>query len=389
MDAESGKQAGDDSLLAEGWSPPSFAELHAHDPSLASAMGAPVVRPGQRRRRRHRVRHSARSTPNRFGHCPADPRRFRPWNVPAFLRPGLQAHEAAYFARGTNADPHPALLLRAKPGTLREARRLGKTGPVLLSRKRVRSDLRESQDLFAQFILKHVDLDSHAVGKPPNDQGHIVPYSLGEMLDAVRQEIVHLPNAILTNPDSSDGAGHPRAYFSLSTLCRRIRDFRDAGYIVRWQHREYEAGEDGQDDWDGFVANMRVTRAFFRALGYTDKDLKEEALRRRAERGYKTEISPPVHSPRYEAFLQRQRAEGHRSAHERANPFARQLISRTVDVCLTANATAAEDPAAATVAAEVLELVRRQPGGAQTSTAQLRRAVQHKLRVRRPPRPPP
>jgi hypothetical protein len=218
----------------------------------------------RRRARYHRTRRWSRETPNSFGHCPAKPRfpardPKKKWTT--FLGQLEVMEKERYGVRGTNADPYPALLQRQIAGQVLKRRAAGQ--PIVQTRLWIRSDLAESQCRFALFLLRHVDEDSHLVGKP-DGEGHIVPYSIDEIAQETR--------------------------YSRSTIDRRISDYVNAGFIFRWQEKMLVVDETtGEESWVSFASHMRVTLSFFSTFGVSEETLKGLRQHRQRLNGYKNE----------------------------------------------------------------------------------------------------
>jgi hypothetical protein len=226
------------------------------------AVPAAKDQPKRKRRgrsRSQRARRARRLTENHWGHCPARPRWPKQKGTTTLTGQLMALEKANYFVRHTNADPHPALLLRQLEGQVRANREKGL--PVWQARKWIRTDLAESQHRFSLFLLQHVDVDSHLVGKPDH-KGHIIPYSIAEIVEETG--------------------------LSRATVNRRISDFVLAGYIFRWQEKLKDFDEEThEEEWVSFVAHMRVNIAFFGALGISEEEL--AALKKNVQhyRGYK------------------------------------------------------------------------------------------------------
>jgi hypothetical protein len=258
-------------ILSGGLCDKIAATAEAYLPALPSALQLvpqaedPSGHVPKRLRRRssyHRVRRWSRETPNSFGHCPARPR-FAQDNKKrtTFLGQLEVLERERYAVRGTNADPYPGLLQRQVAGEVVRRRAAGQ--PIVKTRLWIRSDLAESQCRFALFLLRHVDEDSHLVGKP-DGQGHIVPYTIDEIAKETK--------------------------YARSTINRRISDYVNAGYIFRWQEKMKDVDENtGEETWVSFAAHMRVTLSFFSTFGVSEATLKALRKFRQERNGYKNE----------------------------------------------------------------------------------------------------
>jgi hypothetical protein len=286
-------------------------KLRAVEPLVAATAPKRQRRP---RSRYQRARRARRTTANHWGHCPAKPRWPKQKGTTTLTGHLMALEKANYFVRHTNADPHPALLLRQLEGQVRA--NLEKGLPVWKARKWIRTDLAESQHRFSLFLLQHVDEDSHLVGKPDH-KGHIIPYSIADIVDETG--------------------------LSRSTVNRRISDFVLAGYIFRWQEKLKDFNEaTDEEEWVSFVSHMRVRTEFFRALGVSEEELKGLKANVQAFRGYKSGPGPSLaeKSRKQLAADKLQRAQQHgRERRGRGENPARNVLGGTVIASITSRMT--------------------------------------------------